>query len=118
MPTRIDELLHEPIVVINLGLKKFAESLEEQQVEVVQVDWVPPAGGDKEMVELLDAILEARQAARQRGGSLTVVASLCGTEDDPQDLSKQARMLEGAGVVVFRSNARAAYFCGELLKRT
>jgi hypothetical protein len=57
MPTRIDELLHEPIVVINLGLKKFAESLEEQQVEVVQVDWVPPAGGDKEMVELLDHLL-------------------------------------------------------------
>ena len=57
MPTRIDELLHEPIVVINLGLEKFAESLEEQQVEVVQVDWVPPAGGDKEMVELLDHLL-------------------------------------------------------------
>jgi len=57
MPTRIDELLHEPIVVINLGLKKFAESLEEQQVEVVQVDWVPPAGGDKAMVELLDHLL-------------------------------------------------------------
>jgi hypothetical protein len=57
MPTRIDELLHEPIVVINLGLKKFAESLEEQEVEVVQVDWVPPAGGDKAMVELLDHLL-------------------------------------------------------------
>ena len=26
-----------------LGLKMFAESLEEQEVEVVQVDWVPPA---------------------------------------------------------------------------
>ena len=57
MPTRIDELLHEPLVVINLGLKMFAESLEEQQVEVVQVDWVPPAGGDKAMVELLDHLL-------------------------------------------------------------
>jgi len=57
MPTGIDELLHEPLVVINLGLKKFAESLEEQQVEVVQVDWVPPAGGDKAMVELLDHLL-------------------------------------------------------------
>jgi len=57
MPTGIDELLHEPLVVINLGLKMFAESLEEQQVEVVQVDWVPPAGGDKEMVELLDQLL-------------------------------------------------------------
>ena len=57
MQTKIDELLQKPVVVINLGLKKFAESLKEQQVEVVQVDWIPPAGGDKEMVDLLDQLL-------------------------------------------------------------
>jgi len=57
MPSSMDDLLHRPIIVINLGLKKFAESLEEQQVEVVQVDWVPPAGGDQEMIDLLDQLL-------------------------------------------------------------
>ncbi len=57
MEFKINELLQKPIVVINLGLKKFAESLEEQQVEVVQVDWVPPAGGDQEMIDLLDQLL-------------------------------------------------------------
>ena len=57
MPSNIDDLLQKPIIVINLGLRKFAESLEEQQVEVVQVDWVPPAGGDKEMIDLLDQLL-------------------------------------------------------------
>ena len=57
MQTKIDELLRKPIVVINLGLKKFTESLEDQQVEVVQVDWTPSAGGDKEMMDLLDQIL-------------------------------------------------------------
>jgi hypothetical protein len=57
MPSNIDDLLHRPIIVINLGLKKFAENLEEQQVEVVQVDWVPPAGGDQEMIDLLDQLL-------------------------------------------------------------
>ena len=44
MQNKVDELLHKPIVVINLGLKKFAESLYEQGVEVIQVDWFPPAG--------------------------------------------------------------------------
>ncbi len=57
MLSKIDELLQKPIIVINLGLKKFAESMEEQRVEVVQVDWVPPAGGDKEMMDLLDQLL-------------------------------------------------------------
>jgi hypothetical protein len=57
MESKITELLQEPLVVVNLGLRKFAASLEEQKVEVVQVDWVPPAGGDKELMELLDQLL-------------------------------------------------------------
>ena len=57
MDTKINELLQRPMVVINLGLKKFAESLEEQKVEIVQVDWIPSAGGDKEMIDLLDQLL-------------------------------------------------------------
>lgn len=51
------ELLNEPIVAINLGLRQFAESLEKQGVDIVQVDWIPPAGGDKEMIGLLDQLL-------------------------------------------------------------
>jgi FdrA protein len=57
METKIDKLLSEPIVVINVGLSKFAKSLEEQDVDVIQVDWVPPAGGDKEMMDLLEELL-------------------------------------------------------------
>jgi hypothetical protein len=57
MQSGIEELLQERIIVINLGLTKFAESLEEQAVEVVQVDWVPPAGGNQEVIELLDQLL-------------------------------------------------------------
>jgi hypothetical protein len=57
METKINELLQKPVVVINLGLKKFAENLEKQQIEVVQVDWVPPAGGDQEMMNLLDQLI-------------------------------------------------------------
>jgi hypothetical protein len=57
MEDAVWKLLNEPLVVINLGLKKFAENLEEQDVEIVQVDWNPPAGGDQEMIELLDELL-------------------------------------------------------------
>jgi len=57
MQDAVWKLLNEPVVVINLGLIKFAENLEEQDVKVVQVDWTPPAGGDKELIELLDRLL-------------------------------------------------------------
>ncbi len=57
MSNKVDEVLSEPLVVINIGLRGFAESLEEQEVEVVQVDWAPPAGGDQEMIDLLEDLL-------------------------------------------------------------
>jgi FdrA protein len=66
--------------------------------------------------EVLDAILKAGSAAREQGGELTIVASICGTAGDPQDYELQACMLREAGVLVFQSSARAALFCCELFK--
>jgi FdrA protein len=57
MADKISELLNHGPIVINLGVQDFAESLEAQDVEVVHVDWTPPAGGDREMIELLDQLL-------------------------------------------------------------
>ncbi len=57
MEERVWKLLSEPVVVINLGLAGFAENLVSQDVDVVQVVWAPPAGGDQEMIDLLDALL-------------------------------------------------------------
>jgi FdrA protein len=57
METLIGKLLSGPVVVVNLGLKQFGASLEKQGVDVVQVDWTPPAGGDWEMMDLLDELL-------------------------------------------------------------
>jgi hypothetical protein len=57
MNTRVERLLHTPLIVIAMGLKSFGESLQEQEVEVVQVNWTPPAGGDKDMADLLEKLL-------------------------------------------------------------
>jgi hypothetical protein len=57
MSGELEVLLQMPLVVIAVGLRDFAESLKQQGVEVVQVDWTPPAGGDKEMADLLEKLL-------------------------------------------------------------
>jgi FdrA protein len=38
---------------VNVGLAIFAESLRAQQVPVIDLDWRPPAGGDRAMLDLL-----------------------------------------------------------------
>ena len=57
MYEKIKKILSGQLVVINIGLRGFAESLEDQEVDVVQVDWTPPAGGDQEMIDLLDNLI-------------------------------------------------------------
>lgn len=57
METLVSKLLSGPVIAINLGLTLFGASLEQQGVKVVQVDWAPPAGGDREMMDLLDDLL-------------------------------------------------------------
>ncbi|HWU41270.1 MAG TPA: hypothetical protein VN203_26755 [Candidatus Acidoferrum sp.] len=57
MPLKLDELLQDGPITINIGVVDFAASLQMQGVEVIQVNWAPPAGGDPEMIELLDQLL-------------------------------------------------------------
>jgi hypothetical protein len=54
---RLEELLDKGPVAVNIGVEDFADSLRTQGAEVIQVDWSPPAGGDREMMELLDQLL-------------------------------------------------------------
>jgi FdrA protein len=65
--------------------------------------------------DLAGAIRTARANVRGRGGDLSVVASVCGTDGDPQGLDRQKRSLEEAGAVVFTSSRRAAAFAARLL---
>lgn len=49
-------ILTEKLKVVNIGVQTFADDLRSQDVEVVHVDWKPPAGGDIEMLRLLERL--------------------------------------------------------------
>lgn len=57
MADKFKELLNQGPIAINIGVSDFAESLVTQGVEVIQVNWSPPAEGDQEMIDLLDRLL-------------------------------------------------------------
>ena len=105
-----------PMIDGSLRIERILSESLDPEVAVLFLDFIlgynassDPAG------ELLDAISQAQQNASNRGAHLTVVSSICGTEDDPQDLSLQSRMLKDQGVYVFNSNSRAALFSAKLL---
>ena len=52
------ELLQSPPRVINVGLAVFAIDLDAQDIDVVHVDWRPPAGGDEDLARLLSMLAD------------------------------------------------------------
>jgi hypothetical protein len=56
-PLKLEDLLREKPVFVNVGVRDFGDSLREAGCEVVEVEWSPPAGGDEKLAALLDDLL-------------------------------------------------------------
>jgi len=65
---------------------------------------------------LASAVDDARHAAQAAGRALIAVASVVGTDGDPQDVRRQIATLEAAGVEVMPSNVQAARFAAVLTR--
>ncbi len=52
----INELFKKELVVINMGLESFADNLRDVNVRVLQMNWKPPAGGNKKISSLLSRL--------------------------------------------------------------
>ncbi len=50
------KIFTEPLRVINIGIEGFADDLKAAGVEVIQLDWRPPAGGNARLTSLLASL--------------------------------------------------------------
>ncbi len=98
--------------------RRIVDEAEDPGVAVLLLDIIlgynassDPAG------DLAEAISKAKKAALQGERYLSVVASICGTDGDPQGLEKQENTLREAGVVVFPSNVQATAFTRDIIQR-
>jgi FdrA protein len=105
-----------PMIDGTMRRQRIIAESHDPQMAVLYLDFILGYNASMDPVgELVDAIDEAKRVYKQRGGSLTVVASICGTKDDLQDLTFQVKMLREAGVHVYTSNAQATAACCRLL---
>jgi hypothetical protein len=63
----------------------------------------------------LEAIKEAKALAEKEGRSLCFVAYVCGTDKDIQDFEAQEAKLAAEGVILAKSNARAARLAAAII---
>ena len=96
-----------------LRSERLLQEWADPQVAVILLDVVLGFGSSLEASSSLAAAIEG--ARSKYGGEKIVLASLCGTDRDPQPRQKEQELLEKAGVFVLPSNAAAAdaalYLC-------
>jgi FdrA protein len=88
---------------------------EDPSVAVILLDVVLGYGSHADPAGVLaPAIQDALELARRDGRELSVVASVCGTDADPQNRALQHGALRAAGAQIAPSNAAAARMAGRL----
>ena len=63
------------------------------------------------------SITVAKTRAQQEGRTLLVVASVTGTEQDPQGYTRQCAQLRATGCRVMESNYEAVLLAGRILRK-
>lgn len=98
-----------PMIDPSIRADYLEKTSNRDDISVVLMDFVLGYGSHEDPVgELLPAIEMAKKKAEERGGHLSIIASICGTEGDPQSLEESKESLEKVGVIVMPSNAQAA----------
>jgi FdrA protein len=87
------------------------------EVGVILFDLLLGYGAHENPVgQIEEAIQEINKRAKQENRYVSFVASITGTDLDPQGLSDQKKQLESLGVNVLESNVQAALLAGLIIK--
>ena len=101
-----------PMIDATLRAQRIVDESLDPEVAILLLDFILGTNAAQDPVgDIVGAIVEGRSLRPHEAGEVTVVASICGSEGDPQDLARVAQALIDAGVHVFWSNARATEYC-------
>jgi FdrA protein len=105
-----------PMIDNDLRIRRLLQEARDPEVGVILLDVVIGYGAHPDPAsELGKAVEDAQKLARGEGRELLVVASVTGTEGDPQDLNRTVSALTRSGVIVCSSNAAAARLASMLV---
>lgn len=97
-----------PMIDPEIRINKINEYAQDKNTGVILLDCVLGYGSHSDMAKALSgAIKDAIQTAKENGRELYFVATVCGTEYDPQSYQESIKTLQKCGVLVEESNAKA-----------
>ncbi len=98
-----------PMIDPDTRIQFFQKAAQDESTAVILFDVVLGYGSHDDMADaLIPGIEKIQQETKANGRNIYFVATVCGTDQDPQDLDEQKAKLEKAGVILRDSNNQAA----------
>jgi FdrA protein len=106
-----------PMMDSDLRIRRLQQEAKDPEVAVLLLDVVLGYGAHPDpAAELAPAIAAVLAETEAAGRALEVVTVVVGTDEDPQDLEAQMRLLEDAGARVETSSEAAVRHVGETIR--
>jgi succinyl-CoA synthetase alpha subunit len=106
-----------PMIEPATRVERIEAEVDDEEIAVVMLDVVIGHGSHFDPAgEIVPSLVKARNKARERGGNLTILASVTGTDKDFQNYSAQRQKLEEIGAIVMPSNAQMSRLALKIAK--
>ncbi len=106
-----------PMIDYSTRNKRILTEADDPETAVILLDVVIGYGSNMNpLAELVPVIKEVRNISKQQGKHIPVIASVTGTDKDPQNRAVVKAGLEAEGVVVMESNAAASELAGLIIE--
>jgi FdrA protein len=102
----------------SLREERIAKEAADPETALLLLDVVLGYGAHEDPCgSLAKSVRKAKEQVAGRGGHLSVIASITGTERDFQNMAEQTKKLEGAGCLVMPSNYQASLLAVHVMKK-
>lgn len=107
-----------PMIEPNLRNERIIKEAENPNTAVLLLDFELGYGSHPDPVgQSLETLVKAKDIAEKAGRFLPVIAYICGTASDKQNLKEQEDKLKKIGVIVAESNAEASKAAGMIANK-
>lgn len=104
-----------PVFEPELRLRRLRRELRDEKVAVITLDFITGPGVHPDPAG--EFCEEIRRARRERKNHVTVIANICGSALDPQNIGAIKAYLEEAGVIVAASNLETVRLSAAILNQ-
>lgn len=107
-----------PMIDPTIRINRLREEATYEDVAIILMDFVLGYGSHNDPVgSHIDAIKRILELDEEKKKRHIIIAHVCGTREDPQNINEQVNKLKSLGIIVMPTNALAAFLAGLILTK-